>query len=59
MKVIAGLAALMFVLIGLFAVIGGVLGFIQRARHGATSRPGLMKPPKRPDDPDSGDATEL
>ena len=50
LKVIAGLAALMFVLIGLFAVIGGVLGLIQRARHGPTQRPQGMKPPPQPPD---------
>jgi hypothetical protein len=42
----------MFVLIGLFAVVGGVLGLIQRARHGATTRPGLMRPPVRTEDTD-------
>jgi hypothetical protein len=52
LKFVAGLAALMFVLIGLFAVIGGVLGFIQRARHGPTRRPEGMKPPSRPADQD-------
>ena len=45
LKVVAGLAALLFVLIGLFAVIGGVLGFVQRARHGPTRRhEGLAQP---------------
>ena len=51
LKVIAGIAAMMFVLIGLFAVVGGVLGFIQRARLGPTGRPQGMEPPSRsPDD---------
>lgn len=48
LKVVAGLAALMFVLIGLFAVVGGVLGLIQRARLGPSRRPEGMKPPRRP-----------
>ena len=48
LKFAAGLAALLFVLIGLFAVIGGVLGFIQRARRGPSRRhKGLPEPPKR------------
>ena len=50
LKVIAGIAALMFVLIGLFAVVGGVLGLIQRARQGPTRRPEGMKPPSRSPD---------
>lgn len=48
LKIVAGIAALMFVLIGLFAVVGGVLGFIQRARLGPTRRPEGMKPPHKP-----------
>ena len=55
LKFAAGLAALLFVLIGLFAVIGGVLGFIQRARRGPSGRhEGLPQPPKR-DVPDDND----
>ncbi len=53
LKVIAGFAALLFVLIGLFAVIGGVLGFIQRARLGPTRQhEGLAQPPNRDDPPE-------
>ena len=48
LKFAAGLAALLFVLIGLFAVIGGVLGFVQRARRGPSQRQqGLPQPPDR------------
>jgi hypothetical protein len=54
LKIIAGLAALLFVLIGFFAVIGGVLGFIQRARRGPTPRaeglPPRSRPKERPDE---------
>ena len=50
LKIIAGLAALLFVLIGFFAVVGGVLGFIQRARHGPTPRPEGLPPPRKPDE---------
>lgn len=50
LKIIAGLAALLFVLIGFFAVIGGVLGFIQRARRGPSPPPEGLTPPPRPDE---------
>jgi len=50
LKIIAGLAALLFVLIGFFAVIGGVLGFIQRARRGPTPRPEGLPPPPKPNE---------
>jgi len=51
LKFAAGLAALLFVLIGLFAVIGGVLGFFQRARRGPSRRHEGLPQPRQRDEP--------